>query len=190
MARTGSEKSKAAILSAAEQLFAAEGFSATSVDDIAKAAGVNKALIYYYFKSKENLLYCLFRTIYEDLTVRLAPQNDAAPSVASLNADFAVVEKKKNILTVLLMESMRSAKASGFLFETCEKMAGPQLKNKNLSPKARNKILIREFYSGIMPYLSFLIFQEKWCTHFKCSPKQTKEDFADIFLRMHVEDDK
>jgi len=50
-----------AIMDAAEKLFADNGFSGTSVRDIAEAAGVNLAMISYYFGSKEKLMETMFR---------------------------------------------------------------------------------------------------------------------------------
>jgi TetR/AcrR family transcriptional regulator len=47
--------SRQAILVAAAAEFAARGFSATGVDRIARRAGVNKAMIYYHFGSKQRL---------------------------------------------------------------------------------------------------------------------------------------
>ena len=44
------------ILLVSEELFAGKGFDGTSVRDIAQLAGVNLAMISYYFGSKENLL--------------------------------------------------------------------------------------------------------------------------------------
>ncbi len=44
-----------AILSAATKLFAAHGFAATSMADIAKEAGVTKSLILYHFATKDEL---------------------------------------------------------------------------------------------------------------------------------------
>src|SRR6202012_3384108 len=44
------------ILGVAEELFAEKGFDGTSVRDIAQQAGVNLAMISYYFGSKEKLL--------------------------------------------------------------------------------------------------------------------------------------
>ena len=44
------------ILRAAEKLFASKGFAAVSVRDIAMEAGVNKALVFYYYESKSGLL--------------------------------------------------------------------------------------------------------------------------------------
>lgn len=46
---------KDAILSAADVLFCARGYAAVSVRDVAEEAGVNKALVFYYFDSKELL---------------------------------------------------------------------------------------------------------------------------------------
>lgn len=43
------------ILDAAEALFAAQGFDATTIKQIGARAGANPALIYYYFQSKDAL---------------------------------------------------------------------------------------------------------------------------------------
>lgn len=48
------------ILLATEQLISENGYAGTSVRDIANAAGVNVAMISYYFGSKEKLLEALF----------------------------------------------------------------------------------------------------------------------------------
>ena len=48
------------ILETAENLFARKGFDGTSVRDIAEEAGVNIAMISYYFRSKEKLMEVLF----------------------------------------------------------------------------------------------------------------------------------
>jgi TetR/AcrR family transcriptional regulator len=47
--------SRNAILDAAERLFSVRGFAATTVKQIGAAAGVNSALLYYYFADKETL---------------------------------------------------------------------------------------------------------------------------------------
>ena len=47
------------ILQAAEQLFAEKGYAATRVQEITDAAGVNKALLYYYFEDKRALYIAL-----------------------------------------------------------------------------------------------------------------------------------
>ena len=49
------EQTRAAILQAAVREFAEAGISGARTDAIAKAASVNKALLYYYFQDKETL---------------------------------------------------------------------------------------------------------------------------------------
>jgi TetR/AcrR family transcriptional regulator len=50
-----SAATRAAIVKAAERIYAEYGLAGARVDAIAAAAGVNKALLYYYFRSKEDL---------------------------------------------------------------------------------------------------------------------------------------
>src|SRR5258708_6776933 len=50
----GAER-RAAIMAAAERQFSKAGLAGSRTDEIAAEAGVNKALLYYYFKSKEHL---------------------------------------------------------------------------------------------------------------------------------------
>lgn len=56
MIKVDGNDAKERIVNAAIRLFSKKGYDATRVSDIAGAAKVNKALIYYYFKSKENIL--------------------------------------------------------------------------------------------------------------------------------------
>lgn len=51
---------KANILSTALELFANEGFAATSTSSLAKKAGVSEALIFRHFKNKKGLLDAIF----------------------------------------------------------------------------------------------------------------------------------
>jgi AcrR family transcriptional regulator len=48
------------IIETAERLFAKKGFDGTSVRDIAEEAGINVAMISYYFGSKEKLMEAIF----------------------------------------------------------------------------------------------------------------------------------
>ena len=57
----------AAISAAARRLFTQHGFAATSVDDVARAAGVAKGGVYHHFPTKEKLFESVFRTIEDEL---------------------------------------------------------------------------------------------------------------------------
>lgn len=53
--RPGESGTKEAILAAAKEVFGAKGYDATSLREIARAAGVDPALITHFFGSKEGL---------------------------------------------------------------------------------------------------------------------------------------
>lgn len=59
------------IISAAERLFSDKGFDGTSVRDIAEAAGINVAMISYYFGSKEKLMQAIFEQRTEHVTAKV-----------------------------------------------------------------------------------------------------------------------
>jgi len=54
------EQAKARVISAAEALFNKQGFDAASMRDIAAAAEMQAASVYYYFESKEELLWAVW----------------------------------------------------------------------------------------------------------------------------------
>lgn len=57
-----SVETRATILKAAERIYADCGLAGARTDAIAAAAGVNKALLYYYFRSKEGLYQAIVGT--------------------------------------------------------------------------------------------------------------------------------
>ena len=62
----------------ARELFAAGGFHATSMDDVAEAAGVTKPVLYQHFPSKR----ALYRELLEDVGRRLLAEITAATAPA------------------------------------------------------------------------------------------------------------
>src|SRR5512146_1114615 len=65
------EVTRAAILRAASREFAQEGMAGARTDAIARAAKVNKALLYYYFKDKETLYGAALEQVFAQLAQRL-----------------------------------------------------------------------------------------------------------------------
>ena len=66
------EDKRILILQAAVRVFAAEGYEATRVGDIASEAGVAYGLVYHYFGSKEAVLEAVFREQWGRLLAALA----------------------------------------------------------------------------------------------------------------------
>lgn len=89
------DNSRDALLAAASDEFALHGFAGTSVDAIAHRARVNKAMIYYHFKSKERLYVEILRGVFTsmgDSTAAIATSGAPAPEkiaafVAAISAE-------------------------------------------------------------------------------------------------------
>jgi TetR/AcrR family transcriptional regulator len=62
------EQSRSAILQAAVQEFSRDGVAGARTDAIARAAHVNKALLYYYFKDKDALYGAVLDQVFAGLT--------------------------------------------------------------------------------------------------------------------------
>ena len=65
------DRARQAILKAALQEFAQEGISGARIDHIARAARVNKALLYYYFHDKEALHGAVLEQVFSGLAERI-----------------------------------------------------------------------------------------------------------------------
>jgi len=62
---------KETIKSVAIDLFFKKGYFATSISEIARGCGIQKASIYHHFPAKEDLLYCIMETTMTDLVAEL-----------------------------------------------------------------------------------------------------------------------
>jgi TetR/AcrR family transcriptional regulator len=121
-------KTKLKILEAAEKLFAEKGFDGARVDDIAENAGVNKALIYYYFRSKREILEELFNTLIEELlelTLDMVGNGSLDfESIESMQVQmqsfYGFMESRKDTIRIMMMESLKSSREKPPLFRFSE----------------------------------------------------------------------
>ena len=75
------------ILDAAEAVFQAKGMDGARMQEIADKAGINKALLHYYYRSKQ----LLFEAVFKQAFSLLAPQLDRI-----INDDSSIEEKIRN----------------------------------------------------------------------------------------------
>ena len=76
------------IVKAAQQLFAARGYSGTAIRDIAGAAGVNGAMIHYYFGSKEGLYHTIIETAAAEIRAKLLNAISSSQNVDERVSEF------------------------------------------------------------------------------------------------------
>ncbi len=89
------------ILDYATQVFADKGYEGASMRDLSRLSGISLAGLYYYFESKEKLLYFIqqhtFTTIIDRLRERLAASNDPETRIRIFvhnHVDYSVTKQK------------------------------------------------------------------------------------------------
>jgi TetR/AcrR family transcriptional regulator len=87
------------ILDAAHNVFVRRGTAGARMQDIADEAGVNKALLHYYFRSKERLAEAVFRRV----ALHLMP-----PLLEILASDDEIEEKVAQVVELELTQLARS----------------------------------------------------------------------------------
>lgn len=84
-------KRKLEVLKAAARLFNVKGYNATSMDDIAKSLNVTKPALYYYAKSKDEILFQIGRIALSEATDYLTDINQLDHSGAGSLRHFFIL---------------------------------------------------------------------------------------------------
>ncbi|MDZ4869886.1 MAG: TetR family transcriptional regulator [Alphaproteobacteria bacterium] len=78
--RTNAERTaetKASLIAAARRLFAAQGYAATSTDEILAAAGVTRGALYHHYKEKAELFADVCLAMHDEASVAIVAAADA-----------------------------------------------------------------------------------------------------------------
>ncbi len=87
MKNSKDENTESKILDAAKNVFQSKGMDGARMQEIADNAGINKALLHYYYRSKQ----LLFESVFKNAFSLLAPQINAI-----LNDDSSIENKIRN----------------------------------------------------------------------------------------------
>ncbi len=108
-------RTKAAILSAATDIFAEKGFGGARVDDIAARASINKRMLYHYFGDKEALYKAVLESTYSGIRsaeadLRLADRDpeEAMRQLTSFTWNYFL--KHPEFLSLLNTENLMQGK--------------------------------------------------------------------------------
>ncbi|APY12338.1 TetR family transcriptional regulator [Seonamhaeicola sp. S2-3] len=87
MTRIKDKNTEQQILTAAKEVFQTKGMDGARMQEIADKAGINKAMLHYYYRSKQ----MLFEAVFKNAFSLLAPQLNAI-----LNDDSTIEDKIRN----------------------------------------------------------------------------------------------
>ena len=201
MGKNNDVGSKQRILEAAEQIFAEVGFDGARVDDIALKAGVNKALIYYYFESKDAILDELFETL---MTDGKSVQSQALSDYPNMNREdmyMGFMEKnlefalsRRNLIKIALTESTKTNSKHSGLLKRCDLIIETELEyikkeyeSKGVPfPYSKKELAVMEFFTGIMPIFNYAVYSDTLADFYEMSELELKEFFLKAFRLTHM----
>jgi AcrR family transcriptional regulator len=109
--RLTAEERRTGILDSALAVFSESGYHSSSIDDIAREAGVSKALIYEHFASKQELYADLIARNARELTQRIGAalvgvelESGSSRLAVGLDAFFAFVEERRDAWRMLFRD--------------------------------------------------------------------------------------
>jgi len=103
------------VLEAAARVFHEKGYESTSIQDIAEAVGILKGSLYYYIRSKEDLLYEIIKAVHEDAlaNIRFVDEMEGDP-----------LQKMRAFVTTHLVFNAENLTRMGVFFHDFRSLSG------------------------------------------------------------------
>ncbi len=190
-----SDQTKNKILTAALDEYASKGFAGTRVDQIAQVAGVNKAMIYYYFASKEELFNELIRLEMEQLKQELGEVlserdvNSLEDMTQATRELLEYVESKKKLLRVLMSGAILQEALQPPLFQLLDltTATGIEIAQKagRTMPELNGDDLLNELFSGLLPLIHFVLLRDGLHAYYGWDQETLTNRFIASWLRQH-----
>jgi len=130
---------RGAIVDAAIVVFSARGYSASTMEQVAHAAGIAKGSLYHHFPRKEEILVCIHARFMDDLLSRARERESADQDPASA--------LRGHVADLVDDVARRRAAVEVFLRERCN-LSGPDWQAERTSRRAYAGVIERALRRG------------------------------------------
>lgn len=180
------------ILAAAVKIFAEKSFEGSRIDEIAREANVPKSLIYYHFKSKDDILQVLmdnFIREYVELTADTTGEDhqEKARELHGRMQDryYEFGRRNADLVRVILIDSLKKSTAKPILFQIVDAMIAKEAeKAEDLNYDIQER-RIAEFFTSFMPNYAYLCFADNWSDYFQLDRKRFDQLYLKIYEETH-----
>lgn len=193
MDRNKTHDTKRMLLDAAIAVFSEKGFDGARVDEIAARANVNKAMLYYYFDSKEKLFEALVRQFKEDVKklretlTKDANLDDDNKLETLFDGMYDFVYSRKDILRIIMIESLKSTSQDETIFNILlpsVELKLSKLKNKGIEVEDTVGLMVNSFFYMLLPALGYVILGERWAELYGFGKEEIKKKFLESFKQI------
>lgn len=178
------------ILKTAVKVFAQKGFEGARMDEIAKEANVPKSLIYYHFKSKDDLLNVLMDNfIYEYIRIleqipEESNQEKADNIIGRMRKEYYEFgQNNADLIRVIFMDSLKKSTDKPVFYKVLDAFIEQESKGKdNYNIQERR---VAEFFTSFIPTFAYLCFAESWCNYYDMDENTYGELFIKVYEETH-----
>lgn len=195
MSRTNIPDARNRILQAAVEIFSAKSFDGSRVDEIAERASVPKSLIYYHFKSKNEILEALIKKfLYQYLELITVAETDTHQVKAEELQEriqtkyWMFAENNSDLIRIILVESLKKSTAKPVIFKIVESMIEKEstyLISDTSDNYDKQERLVAEFFTNLIPISAYFCFRDSWINHFQMEEKNLNNIFINVFMATH-----
>ncbi len=168
-----SDSTKEKIVQAAQRIFVRKGMDGARMQEIADEAGINKAMLHYYFHSKDQL----FREVFYGILSRLIPglinifkgNEPFEDKIEAIVYEYDAYMSKNPILPQFVIREINRdpEQLAGFMtdqgldFLQIEEMVDQEVKNGKIRPITFPHLFANLIGMIVMPYIGRPLFQRK-----------------------------
>jgi len=169
----GSDNTKEKIVQAAQQIFVRKGMNGARMQEIADEAGINKALLHYYFRSKDQL----FNEVFYGILSKLIPgiigifkvEEPFADKIVAIVREYDSYMSKNPFLPQFIINEInrdpdqlsRFMSDQGLNFAKIEERINQEVNAGNMRPITFPHLFANLIGMVVMPYIGRPLFQRK-----------------------------
>lgn len=181
------------ILQTSVKIFAEKSFEGSRIEEIAREANIPKSLIYYHFKSKDEILEVLTANFIDEYTNIITTSVNETHQEKSVglsermkNVYYEFGRKNEDLLRVMLIDSLKKTKEKPVLFKVVEAMIEKESEN-NINPNYDiQERRIAEFFTSFIPSYAYICFAESWTKYFDIERSKFDNLYLNVYCATHV----
>jgi len=171
------DERRAQLLEAGLALFQEQSYADVSIEDIAKAVGVSKGLLYHYFGGKRAFYVAVVRLAAEQLVAAAEPDHSLAPpmqAIAGMNAYLDFVAQRSGVFQALMQGGLGTdPEVAGIIRDTRLVFAHQLLEGVGVSPERPVFMAAARTYIGGVEAASLAWIED---------PRVTREQLLGLLL--------
>ena len=184
------ENARERILASAAKIFAQKSFDGARVDEIAKDANVPKSLIYYHFKSKEEIFEVLTQQFLDRYAAILKQYRDESNRKDTSDLKHRMQQvyyqfgmEHESLVRAILMEAVKKGTSNSTLYHMMQTLADS---SENLTNQEKEH-MVNEFFFNVIPCIAYICFKDSWLQFFQMEESNFNETFLTTYSNTHME---